>query len=142
MANLSTNNASIVILFEGLAAITVENFDAESDMWTTTERQTGDAEVSPDGIMNYWGMNVMAEATLNLSGGSTTAKLLRQVLNQQQRRGNKPSFMRKVSVTVNMPGELPSIYYDGIMTSGKSGGHLGNQKLQVQPFLFKFAGVK
>ena len=141
MANLSTNNGSITIKFEGLGAIVVDNFDPDSDMWTVNDRQTADAEITPDGIVNGWSINALTECTLTLSGGSDSARRLRAIADSQMRRGNTFADLKKVAVTVELPSGITT-YSEGYMTSGKSGDHLGNQKLQNQPFNFKFGNIK
>ncbi len=141
MANLSTNNARLTVKFDGLNAIVVENFDPDSDIWTVTEVQTADGEKTPDGFFNYWGMNAVIEGTLTVSGGSDTASKLRAVLLAQMRNGNVNSDLKSVSVIVEN-GDTTTTYSQGIMTTGKGGPHLGAQKLQNQPFNFKFGSVK
>ena len=141
MANLSTNNGVITIMFDGLPPVIVDNFDPDSDMWTVNERQTAEAEMTPDGFMNAWSINTPIEATLTLSGGSLSARALRQIADANTRRLETFGEIRKVSVIVVL-GLRTMVYSDGYMTSSKAGDHLGNQKLQNQPFNFKFGKVK
>ena len=141
MANLSTNNGKITVKFDGLNAIVVDNFDPDSDMWTVNDRQTADAEITPDGIVNGWSINALAECTLTLSGGSEAGKQLRAIADAQMRRGDTQADLKKVSVVIEL-GDKTTTYSEGYMTSAKSGDHLGNQKLQNQPFNFKFGSVK
>lgn len=141
MGILSTNNARLTVKFEGLSAISVDNFDPDSDMWTVNNRQTAEAEMTPDGIVNGWSMNAMTECTLTVTGASEAGKQLRAVLDAQMRRGNTDADLKKVSVIVEVGGESTT-YSEGFMLSGKSGQHLGNQKLQNQPFNFKFGSIK
>ena len=141
MGILSTNNGRITVKFDGLGAIEIDNFDPESDMWTVNDRQTADAEITPDGIVNYWAINALTECTLTLSGASKAATQLRAIADAQMRRGTTDSDLRKVTVIVEV-GRTRTVYSEGVMTSGKSGQHLGNQKLQNQPFNFKFGDIK
>ena len=141
MGILSTNNGRITVKFDGLGAIEIDNFDPESDMWTVNDRQTADAEITPDGIVNYWAINALIECTLTLSGASRAATQLRSIADAQMRRGTTDSDLKKVSVVVEVGGKR-TVYSEGVMTSGKAGDHLGNQKLQNQPFNFKFGDVK
>lgn len=137
MANLSTNNASLTILLANVAPIQVENFDPNSDMWSVDDLQTADGEVTPDGQFNHWGMNGLIVATLNLSGGSTTAKMLENVINNQQRIGSSLSYVPQVSVVVNLDGRIET-YQGGIMRKGKPGRSLGYPKLNPSAWEFVF----
>lgn len=141
MGILSTNNGRITVKFDGLGAIEIDNFDPESDMWTVNDRQTADAEITPDGIVNMWSINALTECTLTVTGASVAGKQLRAIADSQMRRGTTDADLRKVTVIVEVGGTR-TVYSEGIMTSGKSGQHLGNQKLQNQPFNFKFGSVK
>ena len=141
MGFLSTNNGRITVKFDGLGAIQIDNFDPESDMWTVNDRQTADAEITPDGIVNVWAINALTECTLTVTGASVAGKQLRAIADAQMRRGTTESDLRKVTVIVEVGGTR-TVYSEGIMTSGKSGQHLGNQKIQNQPFNFKFGSVK
>ena len=140
MAILSTNNATITIAIEGYAPLEVENFDPDSDMWAVAELQTADGEVTPDGVFNHWGINAPIEATLTLSGGSDSAKILQGIINNQQRSGNRLGYVPSVSVIVEhgATGKVET-YVDGVMMSGRPGYSLGSQKFQPMPFTFKFA---
>lgn len=141
MAILSTNNSRITVKFNGLGAIVIDNYDPDSDMWTVNDRQTSEVEVTPDGIVNGWSINALAECTLTVTGASVAGKQLRAIADAQMRRGNTDSDLREVTVIVEVAGER-TVYSKGFMTSGKAGQHLGNQKLQNQPFNFKFGSVK
>ena len=141
MANISTNNAKLTVKFENYGAIEIDNFDPDSDIWTPSDRQTADGEITPDGQFNFWAMNTLIEAVLTLSGASTASTRLRAISDAHTRRGETKSVVEKVTVVVEV-GDTTTTYYDGIMTSSKAGGHLGNQKLQNQTFNFKFAGIK
>lgn len=141
MGNLSTNNSRITVKFEGLSAIVIDNFDPDSDIWSVNDRQTADAEITPDGIVNGWSINALIECTLTVSGASEAGRQLRAVADAQMRRGNTNSDLKKVSVIVEVGGETTT-YSEGYLTSGKAGQHLGNQKLQNQPFNFKFGSIK
>lgn len=141
MGILSTNNSRITVKFEGLSAIVIDNFDPDSDIWTVNDRQTADAEITPDGIVNGWAINALTECTLTVSGASNAGKQLRAVADAQIRRGTTESTLRSVTVIVEVGGTTTT-YSQGFMTSGKAGQHLGNQKIQNQPFNFKFGSVE
>ena len=113
--------------------VIVDNFDPDSDMWTVNERQTAEAEMTPDGFMNAWSINTPIEATLTLSGGSLSARALRQIADANTRRLTTFGEIRKVSVIVVL-GLRTMVYSDGYMTSSKAGDHLGNQKLTKSTF--------
>lgn len=141
MGILSTNNSRITVKFEGLSAIIIDNFDPDSDIWTVNDRQTADAEITPDGQVNGWAINALTECTLTVSGASNAGKQLRAVADAQIRRGTTESTLRSVTVIVEVGG-ITTTYSQGFMTSGKAGQHLGNQKIQNQPFNFKFGSVE
>lgn len=141
MANLSTNNSRITVKFENLSPIIIDNFDPDSDIWSPSDRQTADGELSPDGEFNYWGINTPIEAVLTVSGGSKAATQLRAVSDAHTRRGDTLSVVSGATVVVETGGESET-YYNGVMTSSKAGKHLGSQKLQNQTFNFKFGGKK
>lgn len=138
MAVLSTNNASITILVQNFLPIVVENFDPNSDMWAVDDIQTADGEVTPDGQFNIWSINAPITATLNLSGGSETAKKLEAIINNQQRSGSVLSFVPNVSVIINL-GDRIETYINGVLTTGKAGRSLGTPKINPSSWVFKFA---
>lgn len=137
MAVLSTNNASLTILAANVLPIEVENFDPNSDMWSVDDLQTADGEVTPDGQFNHWSINNGIVCTLNLSGGSTTAKKLQTILNNQQRSGQALSYVPEVTVIVNLNDEIET-YMGGVLRKGKPGRSLGSQKLNVTTWEFFF----
>ena len=136
MHNISTVNSQIVVKFEGLGAIVIDNYDPESDIWTVAEQETAGAEKTPDGLVNRWAKQTLTEATLTVTGASTAGKQLRAVLNSQQN-----GDLKEVSVIVQV-GKFKGNYTNGTLLSGKVGTHLGNEKVQNMPFKFSFGSVE
>lgn len=132
--DISTIRASIVVNIGG-EVIPIDNFDPDSDIFTVNDRQTADGEKTIDGYFNYWAVNSVIEASFNVSGGSEAGKTLRGILNAQV---NGQVSSATVVVT---NGDVVNTYGPGILTTGKPGPHLGNQKLQPITFNFKFANV-
>ncbi|WP_291952721.1 hypothetical protein [Campylobacter sp.] len=132
--DISTLNASIVVAI-GALPIKVDNFDPESDIFNVNDRQTADAELTPDGYVNGFCMRSIIETSFTLSGASKAAEILQGILNSQAN-----GALNEATIIVTNNGKI-STYGPGVLTSAKPAMHLGNQKVQPITFNFKFGNV-
>lgn len=136
MANLSVNNVKMIITI-GIIPIEVDNFTPDSDMWVVDSIETGGAEVTPDGRMNEWNKNSLISCSLTLTGGSNTAEILINQLQQQVRVGNKPAVSLPVQVVIQNGNSIET-FANGKLLSGNGGLTYGNEKLGNVTFNFTF----
>ena len=140
MQNIGVNNARLTIML-GAIPIEIEGFSSESDIWVSAGAiETGAAEITADGQVVRYGKNALIRYTLTLNGGSESAKLLREALQQQVRNGDIASIVLPVTATMINNG-VKEVYIDGTLENGDVAFNYGNQKLSDQSWTFAFAKV-
>lgn len=132
--DLSVLDTSVIVVANGTPII-IDGFDPNSDILTPNARQTGEGEVTPDGIMTSWALRTPIEATLTTIGNSIGGKTL-QAFSNAQARGKK----LEVSVIVTNNGVTQTLS-PGVLVSATPIKHLGNQKENPIVFTFKFGDV-
>lgn len=137
--NISSNGLTITITIPPFSALKISHFSPDGNIWNVPEIETGDAQTTPDGQAVFWGKNTRIPATLTLSGASKEAKILADIVQQQQKLGKAPALVPNVSIVVynETTGERET-YLDGIMTGGSVGQGYGNEKKDDRVFNFSF----
>lgn len=141
--NVSTNNLKITLTLAPLPPIEVDNYSPDSDIFQVSDVETGALELTPDGKSIYYTKQSPVNTSLTLNGASKAGKLLKECLNQQNRRGGVPpiSFNANIIIENLATGEVES-FLDGRLISGPGGNSYGNTKLSDQTFNFSFTTRK
>lgn len=136
MVDISTLNTSIVLTIDGVP-LPLQGFDPEGDIVTVQNKQTSDAELTPDNILVGYAMRALIEVSIRILPDTPSATFLQYILNSQGNGGG----LREIYMAVTNQNKV-NIYGPGVLVSGMPSATLGNQKIQYLQFDFKFAEVK
>lgn len=141
--NIGTNAVSIsVVMLPLYPGGAVEDFAAESDVWTGDAYETADAFLTPDGNTYKYGKNAMIARTLTLAPLSPLRQFLDLALTAQVRYGAAVAEPFSVTVVVtHQHSNQVDVYTDGIISGGNVGGSYGQDKMNNAAYTFKFGRV-
>lgn len=141
LRNNETLNAKVTLKFENGGTIPIDAFDKNSDIFNVAQKEVGDYDISPDGIVYGHRKREMTITTINLLGVSKAGATLVSMVNADLKSTVSNPMLNNLTVIVENNGIIRTFSKGGItkITPSES---LGSQELISNAIEFKFGEVK